>query len=372
MKTITLLGQFNQDNGITAFVRNNYTQLYSQGFRFRVINIARERPDEGLRQLGEYRTAAPFGKRPAQLMRHLQSVRRELQAARQESSIIHLHLDTLANFAPILLAKEVGFQRIIVHAHADRRGQDRWGRDWLHRLGMMVAARNATDFIACSQFAADYFYSPAVQQRPAFKVIVNGVAPQKYRFDAQQAAEARRRLVVAPDKFVIGHLGRFLPQKNQQFLLRAFARVHQQNQATHLVLVGDGKQQAAAQELAGQLGITANVTFTGFLRDPRPVMATFDLFALPSLYEGLSLALQENIANGTPAIISPNQSPEAHRVGQVQVCSLDERQWADKMATAAANGHPDKLTHSATNATAFANAGYTLAATVQQLAALYE
>ena len=372
MKTITLLGQFNQDNGITAFVRNNYTQLYAQGFRFRVINIARERPDEGLRQLGEYRPAAPFGKHPAQLRRHLRTVRRELQAARQVSSVIHLHLDTLANFAPLLLAREAGFHRIIVHAHADRRGQDRWVRERLHRLGMMVAAHTATDFIACSQFAADYFYSPAVQQRATFKVIVNGVAPQKYRFNAQQADETRHRLGIAPDKFVVGHLGRFLPQKNQQFLLRAFARAHQRNQATHLILVGAGRQQAAARELAEQLGITTNVTFTGFLRDPRPVMATFDLFALPSLYEGLSLALQENIANGTPALISPNQSPEARRVGQVQVCPLDEQQWADKMVAAATNGHPDKLTCSATNAVAFTSAGYTLTATVQQLAALYE
>ncbi|MFP7774563.1 glycosyltransferase [Ligilactobacillus sp. LYQ112] len=372
MKTITLLGPFNQDNGITAFVRDNYTQLCSQGFRFRVINIAREHPDEGLRQLGKYRTAAPFGKRPDQLMKHLRTVRRELQVARQTSSIIHLHLDTLVNFAPILLAREEGFQRIIIHAHADRRGQDRWERDRLHRLGMMVAAHKATDFIACSQFAADYFYPPAVQQRATFKVIVNGVAPEKYRFDAHQARITRQRLGIAPDKFVIGHLGRFLPQKNQQFLLRTFARVHQQNQATHLVLVGDGKQLAATRELAARLGITANVTFTGFLRNPRLVMNTFDLFALPSLYEGLSLSLQENIANGTPALISPNQSPEAHQVGQVRVCPLDEQQWVDELVAAAAHGHPDKLTYSVANAGAFVNAGYTLTATVQQLAALYE
>lgn len=372
MKTITLLGQFNQDNGITAFVRNNCTQLCSRGFRFRVINIAREHPDEGLRQLGEYRTAAPFGKRPEQLMKHLRTVRRELQAARQTSSIIHLHLDTLVNFAPILLAREAGFQRIIIHAHADRRGQERWGQERLHRLGMAVVARKATDFIACSQFAADYFYPPAVQQRPTFKVIVNGVAPEKYRFDARQARIMRQRLGIAPDKFIIGHLGRFLSQKNQQFLLRAFAQVHRQNKATHLVLVGDGKQMSAAKELARRLGIAANVTFTGFLRDPRPVMAIFDLFALPSLYEGLSLALQENIANGTPALISPNQSPEAHQVGQVRVCPLDEQLWVDELAAAVANGHPDKATHSIANAAAFAKAGYTLAATVQQLATLYK
>jgi len=97
-------------------------------------------------------------------------------------------------------------------------------------------------------------------------------------------------------------VGRLDAVKNQQLMLRAFARVAQAHPQARLLLVGDGPQRAALEALAAELGLDARIRFEGFRTDVAHLLAQADVFLLSSHYEGISIALLEAMRAGLPAV----------------------------------------------------------------------
>jgi sugar transferase (PEP-CTERM/EpsH1 system associated) len=144
--------------------------------------------------------------------------------------------------------------------------------------------------------------------------ILNGIDLQ--RFAACDRDRFRRELGVAPGQPLLGTVGRLVPVKNQSLLLRAFARLRQEQPAARLVLVGDGPERAALEEEADGLGLGRTVFFTGSRRDIPEIMAALDIFILPSFSEGLSLTLLEAMAAGKPVVATRvGGNPEVIRDG---------------------------------------------------------
>ena len=131
--------------------------------------------------------------------------------------------------------------------------------------------------------------------------IPNGVAIAQAR---RPAAEVRRELQTAPEAIVIATVARLHPSKGQQYLLRAFRLVRDRHPGAVLWLIGDGECRAALEREAGELGIAASVRFAGTRRDVRDILDAVDLFALPSLWEGMPNALMEAMAAGRPVVAS--------------------------------------------------------------------
>jgi glycosyltransferase involved in cell wall biosynthesis len=100
------------------------------------------------------------------------------------------------------------------------------------------------------------------------------------------------------DGVVIGFTGRFVEQKGLETLLDAVALV---DDAT-LVLVGDGPEREALESRARELGIENRVVMTGWTSDARRHLSTFDVFALPSRFEGFPLVLLEAMLAGLPTV----------------------------------------------------------------------
>ncbi len=96
-------------------------------------------------------------------------------------------------------------------------------------------------------------------------------------------------------------VGSFKEQKNQQLLIRAFARLTQTTDAT-LMLLGEGDLGPGLKELASALGVSNRVLFPGFHPDPTPFYRTADLFVLSSDYEGLPTVIIEALASGVPVV----------------------------------------------------------------------
>ncbi len=116
--------------------------------------------------------------------------------------------------------------------------------------------------------------------------------------------EIRKELKTSPEATVLATVARLHPSKGQQYLLRAFRRVRERHPGAVLWLVGDGECRAALEREAGELGIAASVRFAGTRRDVRDILEAVDLFALPSLWEGMPNALMEAMAAGRPVIAS--------------------------------------------------------------------
>ncbi|MEK7841306.1 MAG: glycosyltransferase, partial [Deltaproteobacteria bacterium] len=114
----------------------------------------------------------------------------------------------------------------------------------------------------------------------------------------------RRELAVGPGAKLIGTIGRLSVEKGLDYFLRAGARIVARDPSVKLILVGEGPQQEELKALADALGISASVLFCGYRRDVERIYPAFDMFALPSLTEGIPMALLEAMAFSRPVIAS--------------------------------------------------------------------
>ncbi len=112
------------------------------------------------------------------------------------------------------------------------------------------------------------------------------------------------------DAFVIGHVGRFVKQKNHEFLLDIFAEIIKLEPTARMLLIGDGPLRQHIGVKAKQLGLGDKVVFTGVRSDVPALHNAMDVFVLPSYYEGLCLVGIEAQANGLQYFLSDNITRE--------------------------------------------------------------
>lgn len=133
------------------------------------------------------------------------------------------------------------------------------------------------------------------------RVIPNGVDVAQFgkRYDG---ATKRRELGIPAHAWVIGLVANLRPEKNHDLLLRAFARLLPAVPHAYLILVGDGVCRAQLEALAAALGVADNICFLGDRPDVPQLLATFDVYCLPSWYEGMPLSILEAMSAAKPIV----------------------------------------------------------------------
>ena len=126
-------------------------------------------------------------------------------------------------------------------------------------------------------------------------------------------------------------MGRFYPQKNHDFLIDVFSEVHKQKPNAKLLLLGDGPLQEKIREKTEILGIAESVIFAGLQKDPAPFYSAMDVFAFPSLWEGLPLTLVEAQYSGLPCVVSENVTKEVEISSKLKYLPLIAEQWTKKI-----------------------------------------
>jgi glycosyltransferase involved in cell wall biosynthesis len=135
-------------------------------------------------------------------------------------------------------------------------------------------------------------------RRNDIQVIANGLDLDSSDFD-KPAAGDRKKWGISADAFVLGVIGRLSQEKGQRQLLPAFAELCRKTERPlTLLLAGDGPDRTYLEKLARELGLNGQVKFLGFQQDIPALLACLDLFVMPSLSEGLPLALLEAMAAG--------------------------------------------------------------------------
>ncbi len=130
--------------------------------------------------------------------------------------------------------------------------------------------------------------------------IYNGIQPG--RFAAQEGRnETRASLGIGADELVVGFVGRLTEQKGLPYLLAAVAQLGTTRRPFRLLIVGDGELRSSIEAEAEALGITT-IVFAGYQRETARFYRAFDLFVLPSLWEGLPVSLIEAMASGCAVI----------------------------------------------------------------------
>ena len=240
-----------------------------------------------------------------------------------EYKIVHVHQDCLSSVA-LQCAEECGAPVRIAHSHNSN--QDKNLKYPIKRHYMKKIPDYATDLFACGKEAGEWMFG-----NHEFKVLPNAIDTSKYVFTESIRNEVRKEFSIT-DEFVIGHIGRFNPQKNHSFLIDVFDECLRKNPNLKLLLVGDGDEKLKIQEKINKLGIDKNVIFTGVRTDANRLLQAMDVFVFPSLYEGFPVTMVEAQASGIPCIISDKVPYECIITeGLVDVKSLSDsaEKWAE-------------------------------------------
>lgn len=228
----------------------------------------------------------------------------EMKAIFQENrfDVIHSHLTEWA-CVPMFIGWLCGVKVRINHSHMAEKPHGIVNRVY-YGVRLFWGKLFATDYFACGEDAGRYLFGDRAVDSGKVTILPNAIDFKRYHFDLFVRNEIRSKLELNDDTVVIGHVGRFFEQKNHKFLVEIFRDYHKQNSDSILLLFGDGELKSETEKQVRSYGLADSVRFMGVQQNMSYWYQAMDIFALPSLYEGLPVVGVEAQAIGLPCLFS--------------------------------------------------------------------
>ena len=279
---------------------------------------------------------------PSQPRTYAQAFRNILRQ-REPYDFVHSHVHHFSGLV-LRLAEQMGVPSRIVHSHNDtaavNAGADLRRRMYLSLMRHWIGS-HATHGLAASRRAATALFGPHWDADPRYRVLRYALDLGSFRSPVDRAA-TKAALGLPADSFVVGHVARFDPQKNHEFVVDVAAEIARREPAFRLVLVGAGPLHAATRARVRAAGLEERVLFLGVRPDVAALMrGAFDVFLFPSLHEGLGIVLVEAQAAGLPCVFTNTLPDEVEIVpGLVTRLPLDDGPavWAREVLAARDRG----------------------------------
>lgn len=236
-------------------------------------------------------------------------------------SIVHSNMNSLSGF-PLLAAWLAGARVRILHNHTTDTKAEGF-RTLIKRVLRPFAKMFANEYWACSKLAAEWMYGKQAVNSGKVTIINNAIDLDKFAF-SQEKRDALRKELGFDGKFVVGHVGRFMKQKNHDFLIDIFAEVAKQKENAVLMLIGEGPLMLAIREKVNELHLEKKVLFLGVRNDVADLYNVMDVFVLPSFYEGLPVVGVEAQANGLPFLCSDKVTRELLISDSIKLLALND------------------------------------------------
>lgn len=216
-------------------------------------------------------------------------------------SVVHAH--TMFNIGwAMLAARHCGVPIRIAHAHsALTNGTDIKKSIYEHIMRRLIL-HDATDLVACGDDAGIRLFGKTAYEKRG-KCILNGIEVDRFAF-SQEARERIRNELRIQDTFVIGHVGHLAAVKNQAFLIRLMPQILEKKPNAKLLMLGEGEDREKLEKLICDMKLEDRVILTGNVRNVSDYLSAMDVFAFPSLFEGMPLSIVEVQANGLPCVLS--------------------------------------------------------------------
>jgi len=212
----------------------------------------------------------------------------------RKPQLVHCH-DSLAFWLGGWAAKLGGRPTLVTHKRTD------------HAPGGMAKLRyhQLADYVVVISQAAENALLAAGVSPEKIRLIYSSLDCDWFKPEAgERAAAFRRELGLAPDWPLVGSVAVLNPRKGMNFLLEAIPLLRQTQPDIRLVIAGEGPIHNALARQARQPGIADRVFFLGEQKDVRPLLASLAVFVLPSVAEGLGVAVLEAMAMAKPVVAS--------------------------------------------------------------------
>lgn len=272
---------------------------------------------------------------------------------------IHFHKNSLANALPIFWGLLFSKSKIIVHSHNTLPTVEGVFPKFLHQMNKVVISLNNNIIkVACSNLAGNWMFL----EKSKFSVIHNGVEVKNYTFRSIERMKLRKKYGIDDSDILIGCVGRLVRQKNHSFLIDVLKELPVNYK---LMILGQGNLKDELSKKIKNLKLSERVLLLGQKDDVSSYFNAFDIFALPSLYEGLPIVGIEAQASGLPIIMSSSITNEVNISGKVNFIDLNVGRWVKKIKVLNLKRDNDVKTE-------FSNAQYNLSDTVKSIENIYK
>ena len=245
--------------------------------------------------------------------------------------IVHSHINTLSVFS-LFAAKCAGVPVRIAHSHSTTNKKEK-KKNLLKQVLRPFSRLCATDYMCCSELAGRWLFGNKEYNKGNVYLLNNAIDLDQFKYDEKVRKEKRKELNISDDTLVIGHVGRFVEQKNHRFLIDIFNEVHKEKKNSILLLAGQGPLMDEIKEKVIKLELEDNVIFLGQRNDINELYQAMDLFLFPSLYEGLGMVVVEAQVSGLSCVVSTAVTQIAKVTDGIIFINLDSqlKKWTDEI-----------------------------------------
>lgn len=304
--------------GVESVIMNYYRHIDRSKVQFDFIcdEDSTSIPYEEIEKLGGKVILCPPYQNLPKYLKFLKNLFREKQYR-----IVHSNINTLSVF-PLYAAKKAGVPIRIAHSHSTSNPRE-WKKNIMKNALRPLSKRYATDYFACTEHAGAYQFGKKAIKRGKVKIINNAIDIEKFKFDPEARKRLREEFGFGQDDYVVGNIGRMVPAKNQLFLIDAFANLKKKNPSAKLLLIGNGPLRCKIDEKIEKLGLSDDVRIEKRREDINKCYSVMDVFAFPSLYEGLGMVAVEAQVAGVRVVASKDIPLEAD-MGLMQCRKLNK------------------------------------------------
>lgn len=238
--------------------------------------------------------------------------------------VVWAHKTTLSACEILMLAKKNRVPVRIVHSHSSENMGSKFTYV-MHNLNKIFLNNWSNVYLACSENSAKWFYG----SRKA-TIMTNGIELEKFKFNQSVRDKIRKQLNLK-DYFVVGHIGRFSPEKNHKKLIDIFKEIKKLNPNVKLILCGDGEMRHEIEVQIERLRLKNDVMLLGIIDNVNEILQAVDVVIMPSLFEGQPFALLEAQAAGLKCVVSDTVSKESDVIRWNEFIPLNKSniEWAE-------------------------------------------
>ncbi|KGH65879.1 hypothetical protein X291_04320 [Oenococcus oeni IOEB_C23] len=224
--------------------------------------------------------------------------------------------------------------KVIFHAHSSV-FEDDWKQKFFRKTLVYMFYHLSDLCIAVSKVSAYTFFPKKYVRNHQVKIINNGIDLPKFKFNVKDRKILRSNYQIKENDLLIGFIGRFIYQKNPEFVARIFLNLSKQNKRAKLLMIGEGPLKEKVLSILAQPLRERKVIMMNDVTDIARYYQMLDILLMPSRFEGLPLVAVEAQASGLNLIVSKKITREVivnksvYRLDADKDCDINR--WVDQI-----------------------------------------
>lgn len=317
------------NGGIETYIKNYFSKMNLKNYDLFIIthNIPTKDVKKDFQSIGFKIISVPPKRK--NLLKNILMIKKYIK--KYDFDIVHSNM-VKSNFIPMYFAKKYGVKLRIAHSH-NVIPTNNYVMKFLLKIMQYLNRKYANYFLGCSKEALLYGFGEKIfSNKYSYRIMYNAIDVNKFRFNNKFRKEIRANFNISEDDILIGNVARFTYQKNHEFLINLLEKVNIKNKKFKLLLIGDGEEKNTIIKFVKEKKLDDLVIFINSTENINKYYSAFDIFLMPSRFEGLGICALEAQVNGLKLILSNNFPDEVVQSDKVMRISLNDiEKWIDEL-----------------------------------------